>query len=124
MSELLVDTGIWIDHLRRGDATLGHLLMQGRVLGHAMVTGEIAMGSLADRSAVLGALHQLPQAVRASDEEVIDLIQRRALFSLGLSFVDAHLLAATLLTPGARLWTRDRRLADAAAAMAIAALQA
>lgn len=124
MSVLLVDTGVWIDHLRRGDATLGRLLMQGRVLGHAMVTGEIAMGSLANRPAVLGALQQLPQAVRARDEEVIDLIERQALFSLGLGFIDAHLLAATLLTPGALLWTRDKRLADAAASMAIAALHA
>ncbi|MBY0283137.1 MAG: VapC toxin family PIN domain ribonuclease [Sphingomonas sp.] len=124
MSVLLVDTGVWIDHLRRGDATLGHLLMQGRVLGHAMVTGEIAMGSLANRPTVLGALQQLPQAVRARDEEVIDLIERQALFSLGLGFIDAHLLAATLLTPGALLWTRDKRLADAAASMAIAALHA
>lgn len=121
MSSLLVDTGIWIDHLRKSDSTLDHLLRHRRVMGHVMITGEIALGSLADRSAVLGALQQLPQAVRASDAEVLALIERKSLFSLGLGFIDAHLIAATLLTPDARLWTRDKRLDDAAAALGIAA---
>lgn len=121
MSLLLVDTGIWIDHLRGGDAALSHALLQGRVLGHSMVTGEIAMGSLADRSGVLGLMQRLPQAVRASDSEVLALIARRTLFSHGLGFIDAHLLAAALLTPDARLWSRDKRLHAAAATLMIAA---
>ncbi|WP_353203724.1 type II toxin-antitoxin system VapC family toxin, partial [Sphingomonas sp.] len=112
---LLVDTGIWIDHLRSGDAVLGRVLLAGNVLGHPMVTGELAMGSLADRIGFLTLLQRLPQAVRVSDAEVLALVERGTLFSRGLGFVDAHLLAATLLTPDARLWTRDKRLADAAA---------
>ena len=121
MSGLLADTSIWIDHLRSGDDALGRLLLQGCIVGHPMVTGEIALGSLANRPIVLPLLQRLPQAVRASDDEVIALIERRKLFSLGLGFVDAHLLAATLLTPDTLLWTRDRRLGDAAAAIGIAA---
>lgn len=116
----LVDSGIWIDHLRRDDAGLRGELMAGRVLGHPFVTGEIAMGSIRDRAAVLALLAQLPQAGKARDGEVLDLVERRGLFSLGLGWVDAHLLASTLLAPPARLWTRDRRLRAAAERLGIA----
>ncbi|MDO7842340.1 PIN domain-containing protein [Sphingomonas immobilis] len=92
MSELLVDTGVWIDFLRGGDAALSEALLEERVIGHILVTGEIAMGSLADRS--------LPQAVRADDAEVLAMVEQRRLFILGLGCIDAHLLAATLLTAG------------------------
>jgi predicted nucleic acid-binding protein len=111
---LLVDSGVWIDHLRRADPDLQRALEAGRVLGHSLVTGEIAVGSLADRAGTIGLLQRLPQAVRADDGEVLDLVERRTLYSLGLGFVDAHLLASCLLTPDARLWTRDRRLREAA----------
>lgn len=121
MSGLLVDTSIWIDHLRRGEEMLRQLLLQGRVLGHPMITGEIALGSLADRASILRLLQNLPQATRATDAEVLGLIEGQALFGLGLGLVDVHLLAATLLTPGARIWTRDRKLGEAAATMGIAA---
>jgi predicted nucleic acid-binding protein len=118
---LLVDTGIWIDFLRRGDARLERSLLAGQVLGHVLITGELAMGSLGDRAAVLGLLRALPQAERARDDEVIALVERQRLFSLGLGFIDAHLLAATLLTPETRLWTGDRRLRDAAERLGVAA---
>ena len=117
---LLVDSGIWIDHLRQRDPDLARELLAARILGHPMVLGEIAMGSLADRPGFLGQLRRLPQALRARDEEVLDLIERECLFSLGLGFVDAHLLASTLLTSDARLWTRDRRLREAAERLGIA----
>lgn len=116
----LVDSGIWIDHLRGGDPDLHAALMAERILGHPFVTGEIAMGSLKDRAEVLDLLARLPQAGKARDSEVFALVERQALFSLGLGWVDAHLLASALLTPDARLWTRDRRLREAAKRLGVA----
>lgn len=120
----LVDSGIWIDHLRKRDTKLYDALMEERILGHPFVTGEIAMGSLKDRATTLAMLSHLPQAQRARDAEVLELVERGTLFSLGLGWVDAHLLASTLLTPDAGLWTRDRRLKDAAERLGIAAMPA
>lgn len=117
---LLVDSGVWIDHLRKADPDLKAAFETRSLLGHPLVTGEIAMGSLADRGAVLALLRQLPQAVRAEDSEVLALVEERRLFSLGLGFVDAHLLASCLLTPATRLWTRDRRLRAAAERLGLA----
>jgi hypothetical protein len=118
---LLVDTGIWIDHLRQAVPALERVLLAGEVLGHPFVTGEIAMGSLKARETVIDALGRLPQAETATDEDVLAMVERRRLFSLGLGWVDAHLLASTLLTRDARLWTHDRRLREAADRLGIAA---
>lgn len=111
---ILVDTSIWVDHLRSGDLELGRLLQDGRVLAHPWVTGELALGHLSQRDEILGLLHNLPQANVATDVEVLTLIGNRRLSGLGIGYVDAHLLAATLLTTDARLWTRDKRLAAVA----------
>jgi len=108
---ILVDTSVWIDHLRGGDPELASLLQNGDVLAHPWVTGELALGHLSQRSEILGLLHNLPQAKAATDVEVLTLIDNHQLFGLGIGYVDAHLLAATMLTTGARLWTRDKRLA-------------
>jgi predicted nucleic acid-binding protein len=108
---ILVDTSIWIDHLRIGDPQLAGLLQDGHVLAHPWVTGELALGHLSRRSEILSLLHHLTQATVATDVEVLTLIENQHLFGLGVGYVDAHLLAATLLTPDARLWTRDERLA-------------
>jgi predicted nucleic acid-binding protein len=86
------------------------------VLGHPFVLGEIALGRLRRRDAVLALLADLPQAVVASDAEVLALVEASGLAGSGLGYVDVHLLAAVRLTPGARLWSRDRRLAAAAGA--------
>ena len=107
---ILVDTSIWIDHLRKGEGRLAEALNAGRVLVHPFVIGELALGSLQQRDVVLGALMDLPRVEVATDEEVFAFIEDERLFSLGIGFVDAHLLAALRLTPGALLWTRDRRL--------------
>jgi predicted nucleic acid-binding protein len=109
---ILVDTSVWIDHLREGDPALAGLLETGRVLAHPFVTGEIALGSLRERNTVLDALRNLPQTAVASDDEVMMFMERERLFSSGIGYVDAHLLAAARLTPGALIWTRDRRLRD------------
>jgi predicted nucleic acid-binding protein len=84
------------------------------VLGHPFVVGELALGTMSRRALILDALGNLPRASVASDEEVLGLIEGRSLFGLGIGYVDAHLLASTLLSEGASLWTRDRRLHDAA----------
>lgn len=111
---ILVDTSIWIDHLRAGDPELVALLEDSHVLAHPWVTGEIALGHLSRRGEVLGLLDNLPHATVATDVELLTLIDHRHLFGLGIGYVDAHLLAATLLTADARLWTRDERLAAVA----------
>ena len=108
---ILVDTSIWVDHLRTGDPKLVGLLQDGHVLAHPWVTGELAVGHLTRRSEILGLLHNLPHATVATDDEVLTLIDKRQLYGLGIGYVDAHLLASTALTPAARLWTRDKRLA-------------
>ena len=112
---ILVDTSIWIDHLRRGDAALVRLLNDNAVLAHPSVTGELALGGLRHRDEVISLLRGLPQAVVADDDEVLRLVDREGLYGAGIGYVDAQLLAATKLTPDARLWTRDRRLATVSA---------
>ena len=117
---ILVDASIWVDHLRRGAPTLIGLLESKQVLTHSFVVGELALGNLSNRAGFLAELRRLPHAVAATDEEVIALVDTHALSGRGIGFVDLHLLAATLLTPDATLWTRDRRLAKVAAQMGLA----
>ena len=111
---ILVDTSIWIDHLRTGSARLVALLNVGQVLGHPFVTGELALGSLQQRTMILNSLRCLPQLPCATDDEVLHFIEMQSLSGLGIGYVDVHLLAALRLQPGARLWTRDKRLLAAA----------
>jgi predicted nucleic acid-binding protein len=111
---ILVDTAIWIDHLHRADPELVGLLEQNDVATHSMIIGELALGSVAHRDQVLGHLLDLPQTIRASDDEVLAFVNTERLYGRGLSFVDAHLLAAARLTPHTDLWTRDKRLRVAA----------
>ncbi len=107
---ILADTSIWIDHLRGGDAVMTEQLERGSIAMHPFVLGEIALGSLKSRAELLQLLEAMPRTLVASDAEVMHMVDERALFGRGLGWVDVHLLAATLLTPGLRLWTRDRRL--------------
>ena len=107
---ILVDTSVWVDHLRRGDARLAALLERGAVVMHPFVIGEMACGSLADRAMILELLQDLPSAVVAENDEVLGFIERLGLHGKGIGYVDAHLLASVALTDGTRLWTRDKRL--------------
>ena len=118
---LLVDTSIWIDHLRSGDAALAKCLERQQVLAHDFVIGEIAMGNLRQRDNVLAAMKGLPRAARASGPEVLSFVERESLHGLGIGYVDAHLLASVRLTLGSALWTRDKRLAKIATRLDIAA---
>lgn len=111
---ILVDTSVWVDHLRAADPRLTHLLDQGEVVMHPFVVGEIACGSLAQRPLVLDLLRGLPPAHVAEPDEVLNYIERARLHGKGIGYVDVHLLASTALSPGNRLWTRDKRLLAAA----------
>jgi len=117
---ILVDTSVWVDHLRHGDEMLAQLLNASQVLAHPFVTGELALGKLHQRAAILSALQGLPQAAVASEGEVFQFIDTHKLDGLGIGYVDVHLLAAVHLTPGSVLWTRDRRLHVAAERLGIA----
>jgi predicted nucleic acid-binding protein len=108
---ILVDTSVWVDHLRTGHSTLAELLERGLVLAHPWVIGELALGRLSQRRALVGLLTGLPQATVATTNEVLMLEERHQLYGLGIGYVDAQLVAATRLTPDAELWTSDRRLA-------------
>jgi predicted nucleic acid-binding protein len=106
---ILVDTSIWVEHLRRGLPRLATLLQEGSVLIHPWVIGELACGNLRNRRDVLELLQGLPAAVVASDSEVLLLIEREQLMGRGIGYVDAHLLASAKLSQ-CQLWSQDRRL--------------
>jgi hypothetical protein len=115
---ILVDTPVWVDHLRAGDGRLFALLQAGQMLAHPFVIGEIALGHLKQRQAVLA---NLPQAMAARDNEVLLFIDRNDLAGTGLGYVDAHLLASAQLLAGTAILTRDRRLQGAAMRLGLAA---
>lgn len=111
---ILVDTSVWIDHLRKGMPALAAALNEGRVLMHPFVLGELACGNLKDRVDVLQLLQELPKAPNATDTEALSFIEQRKLMGKGIGYIDVHLLASTALTGTARLWTKDQRLAAVA----------
>jgi predicted nucleic acid-binding protein len=117
---IIVDSSVWIDHLRADDPDLAALLSDGVVLLHPFVLGEVSVGSFRNRAATLKDMRELPEAIVAEPDEVLHLIERETLFGLGIGYVDAHLLASARLTADTKLWTRDRRLAAAAARLSLA----
>lgn len=118
---ILVDTSVWVDHLRAADSRLAALLQAGQVLAHPFVIGEIALGSLKQRRLVLGSLTNLPQAPVARAEEVLHFIDQHALAGTGLAYVDVHLLASARLAAGTTILTREKRLGAAAQRLGLAA---
>ena len=110
---ILVDTSVWVEHLRHGLPRLATLLQEGEVMIHPWVIGELACGNLRNRRQVLELLLGLPMATVASDTEVLLLIERELLMGRGIGCIDAHLLASGRLSH-CRLWTQDRRLAAVA----------
>lgn len=116
---ILVDTSVWIDHLRRGEPELIRLLSQSQVLSHPMVVGELACGNLKSRSMVLALLADLPRASVTSEAEVLAFLQAQSLFGLGMGYVDVHLCASAKLH-GVPLWTRDKRLREATGRLGLA----
>jgi predicted nucleic acid-binding protein len=116
---ILVDTSVWVEHLRRGSPRLRRLLEEGDVLNHPFVTGELACGSLARRAEVLGLLRALPAPTVATDDEAFDLVDANGLHGRGIGWIDVHLVASARLS-GAWLWTLDRRLASEARRLGVA----
>ena len=114
--DVLVDTSVWIDHFRNGNAGLITLLTLDHALTHPMVIGEIACGTPpAPRTQTLANIGLLRRSHQASIEEVSDFIEREKLYGLGCGLVDLSLLASTLITPKTQLWTLDKRLEEIAA---------
>ena len=111
---ILPDTSVWIDHIRSEIAHVDYLLNEGQVLMHPMVIGELACGNLRDRDAMLAKFRQTPELPELSHDEVIQFIEDNRIMGMGIGFVDAHLLASVAKAEGCQLWTRDRRLRNAA----------
>ena len=115
---ILVDTSVWVDHLRVGDAKLVGLLGGGEAACHPFVLGELACGNIRNRREILTLLAALPAVAKAQDAEVIEFIDQHQLMGKGLGLIDVHLLASCMLD-GARLWTRARRLAGVASRLGL-----
>ena len=111
---ILVDTSVWIDHLRAGEPALISALESGSVLTHAFVIGDVACGNITNRREVLQLLHRLPAAPVATDIEALTFIEAQSLMGRGLGYIDVHLLASAALAGHTRVWTRDKRLAAVA----------
>jgi pilT protein domain protein len=111
---VLVDTNIWIDHLRTTEPVLVDLLERDQVCVHQSVITEIALGNLKNRSFFLKMLERLMIVRNVDDQGVRHLVEERRLWGRGLSAVDVSLLASAVVTPGVSLWTRDKRLRQAA----------
>ncbi len=109
---ILVDTSVWIDHLRSGDDNLVQQLNSSNVLMHPFVLGELACGNLNKRKEILTLFKDLPFSSVATDDEVLFFIEQHKLMGRGIGYIDSHLLAAVALNGSARLWTRDKRLRE------------
>jgi predicted nucleic acid-binding protein len=117
---ILVDSSVWIEHLRRESPDVSSLLSSRRILVHPFVIGEIAVGHLRNRRQILNTLLDLPAAVVASDKEVLEFIERYLLAGRGLGYIDVHLLTAARLS-NAGLWTADKRLQASAELLSLSA---
>jgi predicted nucleic acid-binding protein len=117
---ILVDTSIWVDHLRGRETRLARVLEDELVLMHPFVIGELACGNLRNRVELLSLWSRMPSAPTASDAETLRFIEQHELMGIGLGYIDVHLLASTALAGDARLWTTDRRLAIVAARLRLA----
>ncbi len=116
---ILVDTSVWVAHLRDNLPRLQTLLGNGEVLGHPFIVGELACGQLKNRKEILELLRALPSAEIAEPDEVLKFIEQHRLMGRGLGYVDVHLLASALLSNGL-LWTKDSRLKEIAATLRLA----
>ena len=110
---VLVDTSVWVSHLRDGNDELANLLNDGRVLCHPLIVGELACGNLKDRAVILSFLQLLPMSIEAEHEEVMLFIENNRLMGKGMGYVDVHLITSAVLT-GVPIWTLDKNLAQTA----------
>jgi predicted nucleic acid-binding protein len=117
---VLVDTSVWIDHLRAGEPRLAALLEQTGVVMHPMVLGELACGNVKYRAAMLGLWQGLPRLGAATQAAALDFLEQYRLWGRGLGFIDVHLLVSAAQREGTTLWTRDKRLHQAASELHLA----
>ena len=110
MTFVLVDTSVWVEHFRFGHSHLAHLLAQDQVLMHPMVLGEIACGTPPERRLTLKNLSLLRQMQVATVDETLRFVETEQLYGQGCGLVDMLLLASMIITPGAQLWSLDKRL--------------
>jgi predicted nucleic acid-binding protein len=106
---VLVDTSVWVSHLRAGNARLADLLNDGKVLCHPLIVGELACGNLKDRAVILSFLQLLPMSIEAEHDEVLSFIENNRFMGKGMGFVDFHLIVSAVLT-GVPVWTLDQKL--------------
>jgi len=110
---VLVDTSVWVSHLRDGNTELAYLLNNGTVLCHPLIIGELACGNLKDRAVIISFLTLLPMSIEADHDEVLSFIENNRLMGKGIGYVDAQLVASAVLT-GVPIWTLDKKLAQVA----------
>ena len=111
---ILVDTSVWIDHLRKTNPQLIQLLSKALVLTHPFIIGELACGNLHKRTQFLMLMKNLPISEEASNQEVLYFIEHNQLMGRGIGYIDTHLLASTALTAETKIWTYDKRLKNSA----------
>ena len=115
---ILVDTSVWVAHLRDGTIGLENLLEEGNVLCHPFIIGELACGNLRNRPEILSLLEKLPEAIQADHEEVLQFIDNYSLMGKGLGYIDMHLLASVILTH-VSLWTVDKKLKEVSSRLGV-----
>ena len=118
---ILADTSVWVDHFRKRDTALSRQLQRSNISIHPFIVTELVLGNLPDRQNAIASLDRLPMVKVAQVHEVRRLIETHSLFQRGIGFVDAHLIASTLITPHTVLWSRDRRLQDVAGTLGLTA---
>lgn len=119
---ILVDTSVWIDHLRKPEAKLQDMLHNDEVITHSLVRLELALGSIANREKMLADLALLPHAPIAQTSELFTLVELRKLYSRGIGVIDLNLIASALIDKSISIWTRDRRLGGIADELNVRAL--
>ena len=117
---ILVDTSVWVDHLRSPEPDMIEQLNANNVMVHPFVIGELACGMLPDRAEVLRRLTLLPQIEQAAQDDVLSTIESMGLMGSGIGFIDAHLLCSVVGSSGVSLWTRDQRLSRIATELGLA----
>ncbi len=115
---ILVDTSVWVSHLRYGEPNLEALLNGGKALCHSFIIGELACGNLTNRSEILFLLNSLPRTIHATHEEAMQFIENYHLIGKGIGYIDIHLLASAVMT-GVPIWTFDKKLLDVSSKLGI-----
>ena len=115
---VLVDTSVWVVHLRNGNIGLETLLNEGHVVCHPFIVGELACGNLKNRAEILSLLQALPMAIYVEHEEVMRFIEDHTLMGEGLGYIDIHLIASALLTE-IPVWTVDKKLNEISSKLGI-----